>query len=229
MSASNSRKWRAYLAGLVAGCLTPALTTHGGTNAFYVPSFRGEPGSAAAGWDFFTVGFGLPGNAPDLVGSTATTARLAQLDPAGFVTGSGNIYNQPNASSFVINYTAGAAIDLVVLQTRTLGTELDYSSVSLSYPGGIVPGIRAELDRAPFVGQGPGAIVSSAWTFNLSGLNASDISIAFKADGPSLSFDSATLDVKTVPEPGTWALLATGFIGLVWVVGWRRPGSRSRP
>jgi len=75
----------------------------------------------------------------------------------------------------------------------------------------IIAGTRTELDRAPFVGQGPGAIVSSAWTWNLSGVNTSDLTISFKADGPSLSFDSATLDVKTAPEPGTWALLILGL------------------
>ncbi len=211
MFVSNSTKsfGRAALAGVVLWAA--AGLTHANTNAFYVPSFRGEAGSTAAGWDFFTVGVGAPGNAPDLAGSTATTARLTQLQADAFVVGSGNIYNQPSVSSFVINYTAGARIDTVILQTRTVGAELDYSSVALTYAGGSLAGTRTELDRAPFVGQGPGSIVSSAWTWNLSGVDTSDLTISFKADGPSLSFDSATLDVKTLPEPGTWALLILGL------------------
>lgn len=99
----------------------------------------------------------------------------------------------------------------MVVQARTIGTELNYSSVSLSYTGGNLAGIRTELDRAPFVGQGSGAIVSSAWTWDLDGLNISEFTISFQADGPSLSFDSATLDVKTIPEPGAWALLLIGL------------------
>jgi len=211
MVASNSKVIGVRFAVTVAGILSASWAVQGNTNAFYVPSFRGEPGATAAGWDFFTVGFGAPGNAPDLSGSTATTARLTQLDPAAFVTGGGNIYNQPNVASFVINYSAGATIDRVVLQARTVGAELDYSSVALSYTGGSLAGSYVELARGPFVGQGPGAIVSSAWTWDLSGLGATDFTIAFKAAEPSLSFDSATLDVKTVPEPGTVALMISGL------------------
>ena len=208
---------------LAGGLLAAGLAT-AATNGFYVPSFRGTPGSSVAGWDQFTVGVGAPGNRPDLAGSTATPARLTQFDPAGFVTGGGNIYNQPNASVFSVTYNVGTPVDQVVFQTRSVGAELDYSSVQLSYAGGAAPllGIRTELERGPFVGQGPGAIVSSAWTWSLAGLGASDLTISFRAAEPSLSFDSATLDVKTVPEPGTWALLVTGM-----AVGWGLSRRRS--
>ena len=197
----------------VATSAVAALAVQGATNGFYVPTFRGEAGSADAGWDRFTVGVGAPGNTPDLLGSTATGARLTQLEPQAFVTGSGNIYNQDGISSFSINYTAGASISAVVFQARAIGTELDYSSVRLNYAGGNLVGAYAELERAPFVGQGPGAIVSSAWTWDLSGLNASEFTITLAAAGPSVSFDSATLDVRTIPEPGTWALLLCGLAG----------------
>lgn len=218
MFVSNSVKSVACALLAVAGSVGTSMVAQANTNAFYVPSFRGEAGSAVAGWDFFTVGYGTPGNAPDLAGSTATSARLAQLNPDAFVTGSGNIYNQPSVSSFTISYTASAALSFVVLQTRTIGTELDYSSVSLSYAGGTLAGVRTELARDPFVGQGPGAIVSSAWTWDLSGVKTSDLTISFKGDGPSVSFDSATLDVRTTPEPGTWALLLVGLAagGFFW-------------
>ncbi len=189
-----------------------AGTTLAGTNAFVVPSFRNSSGSVVAGWDKFTVAVGAPGNAPDLAGSSATSARFFQNQADAFITGTGNIYNQPSASSFTVSYSAGAPIGLVVLQTRTIGTELDYSSVTLSYSGGTLSAPRVELDRTDFVGQGPGANVSSEWTWNLTGLPASDLTINFLAAGPSVSFDSATLDVQTTPEPGTWALLVTGLI-----------------
>ena len=40
-----------------------------------------------------------------------------------------------------------------------------------------------------------------------------DVTITLAAAGPSVSFDSATLDVRTIPEPGTWALLLCGLAG----------------
>lgn len=172
----------------------PVSSAWAGTNGFVVPIFRGQPGSEFAGWERFTFGSGT-NNTPDIAGST-TNAGLLQLDPAAFVTGSGNIYNLSGASRFRIRYQQPFPLNTVVLQARTLGAELDYASVRLVFESNgtnvSLSADRIELDR----GTAQGVNVSSKWEWNLSGHSATVFTIEFDAAGPSLSFDSATLDVS---------------------------------
>ena len=197
-------------------------TATAGTNGFYVPSFRGQPGSTSSLWETFTVPVGAPGNRPNFGNDLSPV--LTQLTPGALITGTGNIYNMAETSAFTISYASGSnPLGLVVLQTRTFGTELDYNSVRLNYDGGFLTATRTETDRVQ-VGQpgtpGSGVYVSSAWQWDLSGRNVSQYSISFNAVEHSLSFDSAMMDVQVVPEPGTLALLAIGA-GFV-VTGLRR-------
>lgn len=197
-------------------------TATAGTNGFYVPTFRGQPGSTSSLWETFTVPVGAPGNRPNFGNDLSPV--LTQLTPGALITGTGNIYNMAETSAFTISYTSASnPLGLVVLQTRTFGTELDYNSVRLNYDGGFLTATRTETDRVQ-VGQpgtpGSGVYVSSAWQWDLSGRNVSQYSISFNAVEHSLSFDSAMVDVQVVPEPGTLALLAIGA-GFV-VTGLRR-------
>lgn len=199
-----------------------AATASAGTNGFYVPSFRGQSGSTSSLWETFTVPVGAPGNQPNF--GTSLSPVLTQLTSGALITGTGNIYNMAETSAFTIGYASTSnPLGLVVLQTRTFGTELDYNSVRLTYDGGSLTAVRTETDRVQ-VGQpgtpGSGVYVSSAWQWDLSGRNVSQYTISFNAVEHSLSFDSALLDVQVVPEPGTLALLAIGA-GFV-VTGLRR-------
>lgn len=209
------------LPALAVAQLAPAAT-----NGFVVPDFRGQVDTAYAGWEIFTVATdnGV-GNAPDLPGSTAAGARLIQLDPNAIVTGGGNIYNMPAISVFEVRYTAAAPLQTVVFQARTVGTEIDYPNLRLAYDLGAgeqtLTTSRTETDR---VFAGLGDAVSSLWTWDLGttpGITA--FTIKFEAAGSSLSFDSATLDVQSVPEPGPALLLGTGLLAL-GLRRWRRPG-----
>src|SRR6188508_1558852 len=110
--------------------LAGALTTSAATNGFFVPAFRGQPGSTFDGWESFSVGVGSPGNLGDLTGSSAT-ANLLQKASGGMVLGSGNLYNGENPSQFEIRYGGDAQVEQVILQIRTLGTELSYDSVKM--------------------------------------------------------------------------------------------------
>jgi len=191
------------------------LTLAGGlasaaTNAFVTPTFRGSANSAAGYWEVFTVAAGAPGNLPDGPGST-TSAVFTQHSPNGFLTGSGNIYNFADASAFTLTDTTSFTLGTVILQTRTVGSELDYHSVQLNYTDGsgshsVSPLFRLELDRS----LSNGANVSSLWQWDLSGLGVSSYSIAFAAAESSMSFDSLTLDTwnqfSVVPEPSVAAL-----------------------
>src|SRR5687767_13849026 len=170
--------------GLVAGW-TPVKA---GTNGFIAPSFRGSANSEAGYWELFSTPVGVPGNLADRAGAT-TGAVLTQSDPQAFLTGSGNIYNLNGLSQFTLADTTPFNLGTVVLQARTLGAELDYGSVGLTYSDGsgthaLAPLFRQELDRG--TQPGLGTTVSSLWQWNLTGLDVSSYTIAFNAAGPSL-------------------------------------------
>ena len=164
-----------------------------GTNGFIVPLFRGSASSQAGYWETFTVPVGSPGNLPDQAGAT-TAAALTQTNANAFLTGSGNIYNL-STSAFVLADAVPYALGTVVLQTRTIGSELDYASVSLVCSNGsgaqaLSPLFRYELNRT----AGQGYSVSSLWQWDLRGLGVNSYKIYLNAAGPSLSFDAMTLD-----------------------------------
>ncbi|MFN0066722.1 MAG: PEP-CTERM sorting domain-containing protein [Limisphaerales bacterium] len=196
---------------------TLAPLARGGTNGFTVPAFRGQPGTTFAGWELFTVPTNNgTGNAPDLPASTAAGARLIQFEPNAVITGGGNIYNMPSASVFELRYTAAAPVETLVFHARTVGFELDYPNVRLTYDLGggeqTLTTSRTELLRTP---GGLGDSVSSLWTWDLTAHpGVTEVTLKFAAAAPSLSFDSATLDVQSVPEPGAVTLLAAGLAAL---------------
>ncbi len=182
----------------LAAALLGSLSFHAraGTNGFVVPPFRGAANSQAGYWETFSTPVGAPGNLPDKPGAT-TTARLTQHQTNAFLTGSGNIYNLDGTSAFTLSNTAPFQFGTVVLQTRTLGTELDYNSITLTYtnesgPHTLAPLPPVELNRGNQPGLG--ATVSTLWQWNLSGSNISTFVISFSAAGASTSFDSLTLD-----------------------------------
>lgn len=173
------------------------ITSIAGTNGFVVPSFRGSTNSEFGYWETFSVPVGAPGNRPDKPGAT-TDAILSQTNGTAFLTGSGNIYNLAGASSFTLADATSVTVGTVILQTRTIGSELDYTSILLTYSddGGshsLAPLFRYELDRT----AGQGFNVSSLWQWDLTGLDVTNYIIVFHADGTSLSFDSLTLDTAS--------------------------------
>lgn len=216
------------LAAAAVACASP-LTATASTNTFAVPSFRGTAGSTFDGWESFKVGIGGEGNAGDLPTSSGN-ARLYQTAAGALVIGSGNIYNGEAASKFEVRYSNPSVITDVVFQARTLGTELNYGSVRLVAWSSVLPGTRVELERLAFgpppPNPGSGVAVTSQWTWDLRGLSANNFAIAYDAAEINLSMDSATLDVRTVPEPGPLALGLAGMATL-WALGRRQPARRA--
>lgn len=208
---------------LSATALISATTLHAGTNNFVVPEFRGTANSEAGYWESFTVAYGAPGNLADKAGSTTGAILTQNGSPGSFITGTGNIYDfSEGIQAFQLTDATSFTLGTVVLQTRTLGSELDYSSVSLFYTDGsgthsLAPTSYLELDR----GTTLGASVSSLFQWNLTGLAVNEYSISFNGAGPSVSFDAMTLDTwnqhtLVVPEPSTYALLGLGSLMLGW-------------
>lgn len=171
----------------------------GGTNGFVVPFFRGTANSQAGYWETFTVPVGAPGNQADRPGAT-TSAVFTQSDSNAFLTGSGNIYNLNGVSVFALTDSTPFTLGTVVLQSRTLGAELDHGSVVLTFTNGsgqqsLASLSQVELNRGSQPGLG--ATVSSLWQWDVSGLNVNSYSISFRAAAASLSFDSLTLDTAS--------------------------------
>lgn len=194
------------------------------TASLTVPAFRGQPGAQFAGWESFTVPTGQ--NSPDIGGSTANS-KLTQTSTGAFIASSGNLYVGPDPAvgNYSVSYSGGTPVGPVVFQARALGNELAYDGLRLEYSGGSLSAARTELERTAFGGPpgtpGSGFAVASQWSWDLTGLNASEFTITFKAAAADVSFDSATLDVRAVPEPQTWALAAIGA-GALAFAGWRR-------
>jgi hypothetical protein len=218
---------RALLLSLLAESAATLRAADGA--GFLVPAFRGSPDSESALWKTFTDAEGLPGNAPNSVapGGIVLADALVTQDVPGiaFLTGGGNIYSFSGATQFTLSdattYTAG--LGLVVFQTETLGTELDYAGVALTYNLGGGPvsltSSRTETFRTPLGGFG-GSSVGSLWQWDLSGLGVNSFTINFDAAGSSLSLDAVALDTVAtpVPEPATTGLVTAGVLGgLAWL------------
>ena len=214
------------------GIVTVGVSALASQAFFVAPDFRGAGGGAYAlyaGWESFTVpitSVATPQkNSPDLVGSTSL-ASLAQYNELASLTGTGNLYNQNGVSSFEVGY-AGLGFrgaDKVVLQVRTLGSELNYDSFRLEYGATSLTGTRTELERTSF-GPPPGTpgsgfSVTSSIAWELPENPTGPLTIKFQSADVSVSFDSANLDVRLVPEPSTWALLGLG--GVVLALAQRR-------
>lgn len=164
-----------------------------GTTGFVAPSFRGSANTEFGYWEMFTVPIGAPGNLPDQSGATTIDARLTQTDPGAFLTGSGNIYDLAT-SSFILSDSTPYTLGTVVMQARTLGSEIAYNTVSMTYSNesglhSLAPLFRYETDRSA-------GGVSFFWQWNLTGLGATSYSVSFSAGGTSLSFDSLMLDTS---------------------------------
>jgi hypothetical protein len=205
---------------LALGVLLCGATAQAATNNFIVPGFRGQPNSENAYWEVFTVPYGPPGNTADQPGSTAGAILTQTASPSAFTTGSGNLYDPVAITAFRLTDATPFALGTVVLQVRSLGSELDYDAVRLTYIDGfgahsLEPDLQWELDRGTILG----ASVSALWQWDLQGLNVTDYSLSFASADPSLSLDAVTIDTwdqfMVVPEPSSLAILFLGALVLL--------------
>lgn len=213
---------RMNLAALAAIALCGISPARADITTFVAPPFRGGVGTQSAYWDIFSSAYN-GANSPNGIapgGTTLANATITQtLDPTAFLTGGGNVYDFAASTGFRLDYSAGTSLGQVVFETRTLGSEIDYGAVALTYNNGTGP-ISLPATRIAL----PDALggVTSEWTWDLSALGVNTFSIGFSAAAPSMSFDAATLDIAVVPEPSTFALCGLGVAGLVTIQARRR-------
>ena len=147
--------------------------------------------SEFAEWDEFTVGFGEPGNSPDMEFSKGGI-KITQNSPGAMATSTGNIYNPGGVSSFVLSDSVIGKLNEIKFQIWTQGSPANYASFVLKSGKNEIAGIRSEV-----VSGDKGVI--SLINFDLSSVPIfdADYSIEFKASGPHMSLAAARLDYKT--------------------------------
>jgi len=206
-----------------------ALVAEPATAAFVTPVendprfgwSRNAANSTYQEWDVFTDAEGAPGNSPDVGNFNPNgTANLQQTEAGAFLTGGGNIYSFSAATKFVVDVPdydlANSQSSTLVAQFRTLGTELDYTSIRLTPDGGtaLAPTSAQELERVPLGGFG-GSQVDYLARWVVPG-NASGYTLNFGASGSSMSLDRIAIDTFTaVPEPASMGLLAASAMALL--------------
>ncbi len=181
-------------------------------------------------------------NDPQVIGRSAI---VNETTGGAFVTNSGfgNIYSQFVATAFEVSipeYEVGPSIfapphnTTVIVQMRTLGSELDYDSVKVN---GLDPVDMSILDRtivsSPF---GASSEVEVAFVFNVLYNQFADdnpgtpesLQLTFNAGSSSVSLDQLSVDTTispagftsvslptSVPEPSSLALLGAGGLMLL--------------
>jgi hypothetical protein len=158
---------------------------------------RGAPASTYAEWNIFQ----SPGgpNPPD-VGQFPSPPppgwpphNVAETTGSAFITGGGNIYSFSAPTAFDVGapgYGLGPAWRTTVLmQVRTLGSEVDHASVRL---GDLSPAERVELGREPLGGFG-GFLVDTLYRFEVPE-NPAGYVVRFSAAASSMSLDRVALD-----------------------------------
>lgn len=204
-------------ARLLLALFAASPTAHAQSERFTAPDFRDQPGALYAGWDDFASA--TSANHPDRPGSASTGFAFTQLDPAAFLTSSGNLYSFSSALSHRIDATALPATPAtVILQTRTLATAISAPTVRLDTFDGTTWTTAAapqnDLVFSETIGTGFGAALDETrrWTWTLGSVSAVSLRITFQADGTSQSFQAAALDISPpAPSDAYTSWLATHF------------------
>lgn len=199
---------------------TPAFA--GLTNPL-VPGWRGEAGTTYGQWEAFVQPFGCP-NECDVAGSSFLGALYA-LNPLGYTGIDGNIYADPGVViPFVVEGALpGQFVQSVIVNVSTELSELDLSSVQLTLhdEDGMMQSFQFSATALQSVGD-----ESMTRSFTWNDLSA-DLPIGFVARRVSVSFrndldataiaggfglDALSIDIISVPAPGSLALLATASL-----------------
>jgi hypothetical protein len=214
--------------GSLAAAILLTQSVRGQTEAsvtnYITPSFRNAAGSESAFWnESFTNAYGGANQAAVAApgGLVLANASVAQTAQGAFIIGGpggGDIYSFGSTNTFILNYAVSRptnyanGIGGVVFQTETAGTELDYSSVVLSFNtcSGAQTLVAARNEAYRNTGDsgfGPSSDVVSEWQWPALPAGVTSFSIIFNGAGTSVDFERAMLDV-------TPALVSAGSFSL---------------
>lgn len=221
-------------------------TSADASNAFVQPTSweRGVGGATYQHWNVFNDDTDtgtdsiIVDTTPDVAGfvnPNSGTPSVTETSGNGFLTGGGNIYSFSGATTFeveipeaLVGPNFGPTVPehnlTAIVQIKTLGTELDYSSILLNGQSAVD---TAELYRLSLgEGQFGGADVETWLLFNISYASlamtdALPLTLTFNASDSSMSLDELSIDTalspfgyysepNPVPEPGMAALACLG-------------------
>lgn len=186
--------------GTGASAATPWITTTG-------------PGSLYAEWNFFNdeqpATFTVEDSTPDIAtaGIATGAALLRETTGGAFLTSGGNIYSPSIATAFNVTLPGATGTFDVWLRTATIGSLLDTTAT--------LNGVAATAQES-FATTIPGGFGGDEkewyWTWTVT--DPAQIDIAFVSAASSVSLDQVAVHAAPVPEPGTWAMLALGLLGV---------------
>jgi len=173
-----------------------------------IPDWRGDAGASFYEWDSFSSAY----NAPNFNDSGDAGGMLFNFAPGALITGSGNIYGFENPLNIHI-YGYGP-LEQAVLNIASMGTEMDYSTVSLFVSDG-ENGQYFNYDSfaTNYYEEIPnfGANVSTSYTWDLSDFDGviTEWAVFVNGTSPHNVLDAVSVDIFSgaIPTPGALALL----------------------
>ncbi len=213
---------------LAIAIATPAFA---GLTDPFVPGWRGEAGTTYGQWEAFTQPFGCP-NECDVAGSTFFGALYA-MNPFGYSGIDGNIYADPGIVMPILveGQLPGQFVQSVVVNISTELSGIDLGSVLLTLYDEDGMKEMYTFTSTEVLFDGP---ESATRVIKFDGLS-SGLPIGFVAKRVSVSFsndlaataaaggfglDAVSIDIQSVPAPGSFALIV--LAGLTGGAGRRR-------
>lgn len=209
------------LKGLAATALL-AVSVPAAAETWYSNGATSVDHTGSVYWAEFDAFGGLTDDTPDVGSAPGATYRVQETSGGAFVTSGGNIYSFSVPTVFEVSVTADAG-DLASgptkasLRLQTLGTELDYDSVTLNGVGVSY----ADLIFGGSLGGFGGGGYEVLYVWNLaSGLTSA--LFEFRAAGSSMSLSKLAVDIAPVPLPAAAWLLGSALVGLTAIARRRK-------